>query len=77
MLDLLFGADAPTLPDAPLPPLEPAQRRLLERSSAATARSPSSRARCEEAQAASRTLSELELLGLVRREFGGRYVRRL
>ena len=25
----------------------------------------------EEAQAASRTLSELELLGLVRREFGG------
>ena len=29
----------------------------------------------EEAQAASRTLSELELLGLVRREFGGGYVR--
>ena len=29
----------------------------------------------EEAQEASRTLSELELLGLVRREFGGRYVR--
>jgi predicted transcriptional regulator len=29
----------------------------------------------EEAQDASRTLSELELLGLVRREFGGRYVR--
>jgi DNA processing protein len=29
----------------------------------------------DEAQAASRTLSELELLGLVRRGFGGRYVR--
>ncbi len=30
-LDLLFGADAPRLPDArPLPPLEPAQLRLLE-----------------------------------------------
>ena len=78
VLDLLFGADAPRLPDAqPLPPLDTAQRRLL----AAVERGHGTVAELartmEEAQAASRTLSELELLGLVRREFGGRYVRRL
>jgi DNA processing protein len=76
VLDLLFGAGAPRLPDAqPLPPLDPSQRRLL----AAVERGHSSVAELartmEEAQSASRTLSELELLGLVRREFGGRYVR--
>ena len=76
VLDLLFGADAPRLPDTqPLPPLDPAQRRLL----AAVERGHGTVAELartmEEAQAASRTLSELELLGLVRREFGGRYVR--
>ena len=76
-LDLLFGADAPAAPRPdPLPPLDPAQRRAARRrSSAATAPSPSSPRTMEEAQQASRTLSELELLGLVRREFGGRYVR--
>ena len=77
-LDLLFGADAPPLPEPdPLPPLDPAQRRLLdqvERGHGTVAELAHS---MEEAQQASRTLSELELLGLVRREFGGRYVRAL
>jgi DNA processing protein len=74
-LDLLFGADAPRLPDAPLPPLEPAQRRLLEQVERGHGTVAELARTMEEAQAASRTLSELELLGLVRREFGGRYVR--
>jgi DNA processing protein len=74
-LDLLFGADAPTLPDAPLPPLDPAQRRLLEQVERGHGTVAELARTMEEAQAASRTLSELELLGLVRREFGGRYVR--
>jgi DNA processing protein len=74
-LDLLFGADAPRIPDAPLPPLEPAQRRLLEQVERGHGTVADLARSMEEAQAASRTLSELELLGLVRREFGGRYVR--
>jgi len=76
VLDLAFGADATPLPDPePLPPLQPAQRRLLdavERGRGTVAELAST---MEEARAASRTLSELELLGLVRRGFGGRYVR--
>jgi DNA processing protein len=76
VLDLLFGADAPRLPDQPpLPPLEPAQRRLLEQVERGHGTVAELARTMEEAQAASRTLSELELLGLVRREFGGRYVR--
>jgi DNA processing protein len=76
VLDLLFGADAPPLADPrPLPPLDPAQRRTL----AAVERGHGTVAELartmEEARAVSATLSELELLGLVRREFGGRYVR--
>jgi DNA processing protein len=74
-LDLLFGADAPRLPDAPLPRLEPAQLRLLEQVERGHGTVAELARTMEEAQAASRTLSELELLGLVRREFGGRYVR--
>jgi DNA processing protein len=76
VLDLLFGADASRLPDQPpLPPLEPAQRRLLEQVERGHGTVAELARTMEEAQAASRTLSELELLGLVRREFGGRYVR--
>ena len=64
------------LPDSdPLPPLEPAQRRLLEQVERGHGTVAELARTMEEAQAASRTLSELELLGLVRREFGGRYVR--
>ena len=75
-LDLLFGSDAPPLPDAhPLPPLDPAQRRLLERVERGQGTVAELARTMDEAQHASRTLSELELLGLVRREFGGRYVR--
>jgi DNA processing protein len=76
VLDLLFGADAPRLPDhPPLPPLEPEQRRLLDQIERGHGTVAELARTMEEAQAASRTLSELELLGLVRREFGGRYVR--
>jgi DNA processing protein len=75
-LDLAFGADAPPLPPpAPVAPLDPAQRRVLdaiERGDGTLAELAST---MDEARAASRTLSELELLGLVRRGFGGRYVR--
>ena len=75
-LDLLFGTDAPRLPDArALPPLEPAQLRLLEQVERGHGTVAELARTMEEAQEASRTLSELELLGLVRREFGGRYVR--
>jgi len=65
------------LPQAPLPPLEPAQLRLLEQVERGRGTVAELARTMEEAQAASCTLSELELLGLVRREFGGRYVRRL
>ena len=76
-LDLLFGADAPR---APRPAAAPAARRppsaacstQVERGHGTVAELART---MEEAQQASRTLSELELLGLVRREFGGRYVR--
>ncbi len=74
-LDLLFGADAPRIPAAPLPPLEPSQRRLLDQVERGLGTVAELAHTMEEAQHASRTLSELELLGLVRREFGGRYVR--
>ena len=60
-----------TLPDEPLPPLEPAQRRLLDQVERGHGTVAELARTMEEAQAASRTLSELELLGLVRREFGG------
>jgi DNA processing protein len=76
VLDLAFGADARALPEpAPVTPLDPAQRRVLdaiERGGGTLAELAST---MDEARAASRTLSELELLGLVRRGFGGRYVR--
>jgi DNA processing protein len=76
VLDLLFGADAPRLAEQPpLPPLDPIQRRLLEQVERGHGTVAELARTMEEAQQASRTLSELELLGLVRREFGGRYVR--
>jgi DNA processing protein len=74
-LDLLFGADAPRVVEAPLPPLDAVQRRLLDQVERGHGTVAELARTMEEAQQASRTLSELELLGLVRREFGGRYVR--
>ena len=77
VLDLLFsdGAPRPCPPPAAGPELEPRLRALLDAveqgggSVARLARTP------EEARLAIRGLTELEVLGLVRREFGGRYVR--
>jgi DNA processing protein len=76
VLDLVLGADAPALPEpAPLVPLDPAQRRVLDAIERGQGTLAELARTMDEAQAASRTLSELELLGLVRRGFGGRYVR--
>jgi DNA processing protein len=77
VLDILYadGAPRPAPPAAPPAELEPRLRALLDAveqgggSVAALARTH------DEARAAIRGLSELEVLGLVRREFGGRYVR--
>ncbi|CAA9496923.1 MAG: Rossmann fold nucleotide-binding protein Smf possibly involved in DNA uptake [uncultured Solirubrobacteraceae bacterium] len=81
VLDLLFaegggaGRERPAAEPGDGEPLEPELRRLLDAveqgggSLAALASTP------EEANAAIRGLTELELRGLVRRGFGGRYVR--
>ncbi|MEA2319420.1 MAG: processing protein [Solirubrobacteraceae bacterium] len=74
-LDLAFGADAPLPEPAAVTPLDPAQRRVLDAVERGDGTLAQLAATMDEAQAASRTLSELELLGLVRRGFGGRYVR--
>jgi DNA processing protein len=76
VLDLVFGADSPRLPDpVELPPLDPAQRRLLDAVERGQGTIAELARTMEEAQTASRALSQLELLGLIRRGFGGRYVR--
>jgi DNA processing protein len=76
VLDLLFGAGVRSAPPARgASGLEPRLRRLLEAigegrdTIAALARTP------EETEAATLGLAELELLGRVRREAGGRYAR--
>jgi DNA processing protein len=76
VLDLLFGADAPPAcePD-PAAGLDPSLGRLLEAVEQGRGTVPEVARSVEEAEAALRGLSELELRGLVRREFGGRYVR--
>jgi DNA processing protein len=74
VLDLLFGAGGKRVAPDPRDRLEPALRRILDEVAAgrdtvgALAPSPS------EAEAALVALSELELLGHVRRAPGGRYV---
>jgi DNA processing protein len=77
VLDLVFGSDAPALVnlEPPLPPLDPVQRRLLEAIERGRGTLAELATTMEEAGAASRALSQLELLGLIRRGFGGRYVR--
>jgi DNA processing protein len=74
VLDLAFGFDAPPVPE-PVTPLDPAQRRVLDAIERGGGTLAELAGTMDEARAASRTLSELELLGLVRRAFGGRYVR--
>jgi DNA processing protein len=74
-LELVCGPDAPRPEPEPLPPLEPAQRRVLDAVEQGRGTLAELAQTMDEAQTASRTLSELELLGLVRRAFGGRYVR--
>ena len=74
VLDLLFGAGGRSAPADRRERLDPALRRVLDEVAGgrdtvdALARSPS------EAEAALVALSELELLGLVRRAAGARYV---
>src|SRR4051812_12736821 len=70
------GAPPPGGPAPPLPPLDPGQRRLLDAIERGRGTLAELATTMEEARAASRSLSQLELLGLVRRGFGGRYVRR-
>jgi DNA processing protein len=78
VLDLLLGAGAPEPVEAPpAVPIEPRLRRLLD----AIERGHGSLAELAEDPASSnqvlQDLTDLELRGLVRREFGGRYVRAL
>jgi DNA processing protein len=78
VLDQLLGPSAPRPDDAPPSvPLEPRLRRLLD----AIERGHGSLAELTSDPAATRQvlqdLTDLELRGLVRREFGGRYVRAL
>jgi DNA processing protein len=76
VLDLVLGADAPRPPEpARLVPLDPVQRRVLDAIERGQGTLAELAQTMEEARTASRTLSELELLGLVRRGFGGRYLR--
>ena len=77
VLDLVLGPDAELTPDPapPLPPLDPVQRRLLDAIERGRGTLAELATTMDEARAASRALSQLELLGLVRRGFGGRYVR--
>ena len=82
VLELLFGAGAAARgdlgPDPALDPaaaLDPSLRRLLEAVGEGRGTLAALAVTVEEAEAALRGLSELELRGLVRRGFGGRYVR--
>ncbi len=76
VLDLLFGADAPVVPGPdPAGDLGAPLRRLLDAVEQGRGTVAALAATPEEAEAAHRGLSLLELRGLVRREFGGSYVR--
>jgi DNA processing protein len=76
VLDLLFGADArPACKPDPAAGLDASLRRLLEAVEEGRGTVAEVAQSVAEAEAALRGFSELELLGLVRRRFGGRYVR--
>ena len=78
VLDLVFadGAPRPAPPAVPAAELEPALRSLLDAVEQGAGSVGSLAGSPDDAQAVIRGLTELEVRGLVRREFGGRYVRR-
>lgn len=84
VLDLLFGVGAPAAPAAARPDGEPRNgaadlpdrlRRLLERVEGGPASVGDLASSAEEARRVAADLGDLELRGLIRRTFGGRYVR--
>jgi DNA processing protein len=75
-LDLVYGVGARRVPDRPLPPdLDPALRRLLEAVAAGHDTVAAAGRHAAGAGDAAVALTRLELLGLLRRTPGGRYVR--
>jgi DNA processing protein len=74
VLDLLFGAGAASVPPDPRGRLEPALRRVLDEVAGGRDTVGALAGTPAEAEAALVALSELELLGHVRRGPGGRYV---
>jgi DNA processing protein len=75
VLDLLLGADAPPPVAASALPIEPRLRRLLDAIERGHGSLAELAADAAESQQVLQDLTDLELRGLVRREFGGRYVR--
>ena len=82
VLELLFGTEAPPFAESdsdpaldPAAALDPPLRRLLDAVGEGHGTLSALAGTVDEAEAALRGLSELELRGLVRRGFGGRYVR--
>jgi DNA processing protein len=75
-LDLVYGAGARRVPERPLPAdLDPALRRLLEAVAAGHDTVAAAGRHADGAGDAAVALTRLELLGLLRRTSGGRYVR--
>jgi len=75
-LDLVYGVGARRVPDRPLPAdLDPALRRLLEAVAAGHDTVAAAGRHAAGAGDAAVALTRLELLGLLRRTPGGRYVR--
>jgi DNA processing protein len=79
VLDQLLGPDAPAAAVArpPAVPIEPRLRRLLDAIERGHGSLAELAADAASAQQVLQDLTDLELRGLVRREFGGRYVRAL
>jgi DNA processing protein len=79
VLDQLLGPDAPApaVERPPAVPIEPRLRRLLDAIERGHGSLAELAADAASAQQVLQDLTDLELRGLVRREFGGRYVRAL
>ena len=73
VLDLLFGVGARKVPEAPRPPLDPAEQRVLDALSRGETLDELGRQTGLGAAALRSTLARLELHGLVRREASGAY----